>query len=184
MEALKLIAILSKWTNLETNTDEMYKCFQYLLYQLSSKLISNHDTLLLLISAVDLRSINPSASTLLREWFRARHSWPVDPDVSRGAMASLRWRRACGLQCQLYRTPHIVVKWRHFYTRRCEPSIRSQLACGLPASHTSAETVWSHRREIMIQSWTQIQAWWVSVFHFITFRANQEKENKERENQQ
>ena len=116
MEALKIIAILSKWTNLETNTDEMYKCFQYLLYQLSSKLISNHDTLLLLISAVDLRSINPSASTLLREWFRARHSWPVDPDVSRGAIASLRWRRACGLQCQLYRTPHIVVKSAAFYT--------------------------------------------------------------------
>jgi len=37
------------------------QCFQNLLYQLSNELISNHDTLLLLISAVDLRSINPSA---------------------------------------------------------------------------------------------------------------------------
>ena len=37
MEALKLIAILSKWTNLETNTDEMYNAsnIYYTNYQAS-----------------------------------------------------------------------------------------------------------------------------------------------------
>ena len=37
MEALKLIAILSKWINLETNTDEMYNASKiyYINYQMS-----------------------------------------------------------------------------------------------------------------------------------------------------
>ena len=37
MEALKLIAILSKWINLETNTDEMYNASKiyYINYQAS-----------------------------------------------------------------------------------------------------------------------------------------------------
>jgi len=37
MEALKLIVILSKWINLETNTDEMYNASKiyYINYQMS-----------------------------------------------------------------------------------------------------------------------------------------------------
>ena len=74
------------------------QCFQNLLYQLSNELISNHDTILLLICAVDLRSINPSAwafermvtcSSQLTCWSRCKSRSHCKP----------RWRRACEHQC-------------------------------------------------------------------------------------
>ena len=130
--------ILSKCTNLQANTWWNLKASNLYFTNYEASIISNHFTLPLHISALELRSIHHPHRCFWENGLRARHSWPKIKDVSRGACKSrMEENLWSSVSTALYSSQFCKIIGILYPLLWASGRSWLRLACGLPASHTS-----------------------------------------------